>query len=495
VAAACSDGRPTPVAPGPVATSIQILHTTQLRVGDSLDLWSVVHDQAGGEMADALVTWTSDHPEVVRIEGKAKARAVGVGCATATAASGSARATSLICSSSAEMRRIYVFPQFDRLTLAVGTGLSVRMHAWPLHSPNVPLVEEPARWSTEEPALPTVDPDGTLHGVAAGTTTLAARIDGYRVVVKVVVTRGYDLAVLESPAGQYSRPVRFNATGMVVGTRRLCAYESCTTVLPAVWRNGALIQTNLPASAEPADVNDAGQVVGTFLAGGVRHAFLWKDGTFTDLTPGDTVNAAATAINSAGQVVGYRATGKFTSTIVRWSAGTETVLGTFGYASAQAWDVSEDGTIAATLCANDCWGALIRPGSVQLPTSLKMIGQSRLLVSRQGVAAALVDYYSFDPGVWVWQGGAVSLLKGSHHDSIYVEDVGSQGSVVGLWQINPHDNAPFLWSGGDPLLLDGLTTHPEWKPVEAKAIDDAGLIAAVVRLADGTGAAVMLTPQ
>src|SRR5262245_34782901 len=55
---------------------------------------------------------------------------------------------------------------------------------------------------------------------------------------------------------------------------------------------------------EAAAVNDAGEVVGRYVAGGVTHGFLLSRGALTTIdVPGATATAA-TGLNDAGRVVG-----------------------------------------------------------------------------------------------------------------------------------------------------------------------------------------------
>jgi probable HAF family extracellular repeat protein len=85
-------------------------------------------------------------------------------------------------------------------------------------------------------------------------------------------------------------------------------------------------------SSDATGINDRGQVVGVSqTASGEYHAFLWQEGTMTDLgtLPGAALpESAAYGINARGQVVGD---GYFASSTLHaflWQEGTMTDLGT-----------------------------------------------------------------------------------------------------------------------------------------------------------------------
>jgi len=52
-------------------------------------------------------------------------------------------------------------------------------------------------------------------------------------------------------------------------------------------------------------INDAGQIVGTYLTGAGVHGFVDSGGTFTTLDDPSGIKTFATGINSAGHIVGY----------------------------------------------------------------------------------------------------------------------------------------------------------------------------------------------
>jgi probable HAF family extracellular repeat protein len=90
-------------------------------------------------------------------------------------------------------------------------------------------------------------------------------------------------------------------------------------------------------------INDRGQVVGYASPPGdtALHAFLWQKGTMTDLgTLGGDTFSAATGINDGGQVVGYGTTHAFL-----WQHGTMTDLGTLGGTYSLASAINASGTV------------------------------------------------------------------------------------------------------------------------------------------------------
>ncbi len=98
-------------------------------------------------------------------------------------------------------------------------------------------------------------------------------------------------------------------------------------------------------SVDAYGINDAGQVVGA--ASGSNHAFLYSDGTMTDLgtLPGGTYSHAF-GINNAGQVVGYANTADHLVRAFLYSDGTMTDLGTLpGGTNSYAYGINDAGQV------------------------------------------------------------------------------------------------------------------------------------------------------
>jgi probable HAF family extracellular repeat protein len=121
---------------------------------------------------------------------------------------------------------------------------------------------------------------------------------------------------------------------------------------PALWNNGSLVElTDSPGQAF--GINDAGQVVGTYLApSGEQRAFLWIAGTLTDLGVANE-KSEARAINNRGQVVGWVQSGGVTRPVI-WDAGTRTELPNLGGSFGMAVDISNNGTILGS--GSFTWG-------------------------------------------------------------------------------------------------------------------------------------------
>src|SRR5437667_8167708 len=122
-------------------------------------------------------------------------------------------------------------------------------------------------------------------------------------------------------------------------------------VLTVMFFMGALLTAVPPSSAEPPEppfldlgtlpadtmsgasaVNEAGQVVG-WSQGSYPdpiHAFLWENGTMTDLGTLGGSTARAYDINDKGQVVGVSSTSSGLYHACLWEDGTMTDLGTVG---------------------------------------------------------------------------------------------------------------------------------------------------------------------
>lgn len=144
-----------------------------------------------------------------------------------------------------------------------------------------------------------------------------------------------ELIDLSASVGGGSYASWINDAGDVLGATHLCdtAAPEClgTAVL---WHGGIPIALTFGGKySRPAALNAAGDAVGeaTLPAPppftGPVHAFLWRNGTLTDLGTAGGFNSSAMGINAQGQVVGSAETGDNATHAVLWDHGTLTDLG------------------------------------------------------------------------------------------------------------------------------------------------------------------------
>jgi len=129
-----------------------------------------------------------------------------------------------------------------------------------------------------------------------------------------------------------------NDAGDVLGAMHLCniALPECEG-RAVLWHHGSPIPLTFGGiTGTPAGLNAAGQAVGEASlavepgkppASGDVHAFLWQDGTMTDLGTLGGHSSSAMGINAQGQVVGFAATADDALHAVLWDHGTTTDFG------------------------------------------------------------------------------------------------------------------------------------------------------------------------
>jgi len=168
------------------------------------------------------------------------------------------------------------------------------------------------------------------------------------------------------------------------------------------------------------DINDAGQIVGTYNdANFVRHAVLWDAAGWHELAlpPGDEVNGIARAINNAGQIVGTSDDFVQPTFGLLWSAGTPgtyTVLNNDSGAPVLPNDINENGVVAGG------WGV-----------------PSRAFVWT--LAEGLVDYGIPDPTVADQQARWTA--------------VNDSGKLIGFWNVHVADIHATVGAVGTPAVV------------------------------------------
>ncbi len=144
-----------------------------------------------------------------------------------------------------------------------------------------------------------------------------------------------------------------NDTGQVI----VNALSSSHTTTAFLWQNGSL--TNLGALGtgftSAAAINDQGQIVGTSVSGTRQHAFLWQNGKISDLglAGASTDYAAASAINESGIAVGYETAAGVIDLAVVWAGGKATYLPGLSSSGSSANAINDSGVIVGQAKGDD----------------------------------------------------------------------------------------------------------------------------------------------
>ena len=183
-----------------------------------------------------------------------------------------------------------------------------------------------------------------------------------------VLWRGGRLIDLGTLGGAASGAAALNNRDWVVGSSATPLTDSYGEPIehPFLWRDGTMTDLGtfggstalIEGGVAPAAINNRGWVVGSsataltnYYGKTIEHAFLWRDGTMTDLSrsAGKQRESRATAINERGEIIGI--TSKDLSQCHHaflWRNGTMTDLGTLAGADgcySEPYDINDRGYV------------------------------------------------------------------------------------------------------------------------------------------------------
>ena len=170
---------------GAVPSSIAITPSSALlTVGTTAPLTAEVRDQFGTVMPGLAITWSSSATGVASVSGNGMVTAVALGTATVRAAVGTLVGTASVTVQNVPVASVSVSPSAP----SVEAGKAVQLVATARDAQGNVLQNRPVAWSTSAPSVATVSPTGSVTGVAAGSATVTATIEGASAQASVTVT-------------------------------------------------------------------------------------------------------------------------------------------------------------------------------------------------------------------------------------------------------------------------------------------------------------------
>lgn len=174
------------VRPKPAAATITIEtspagQSGSIAIGQTRQFVAVVKDQAGAQIPNASVTWTSSNTAVATVSGTGLASGVAAGSATITARSAdvtSAAATTTLVVSSQQIPTVHgleVLPTFVSAT--VGSSYSFTATVYSVGGIDV-TSQVPVTWASSNTAVATVNATGQVNATGIGGALITATAGG-----------------------------------------------------------------------------------------------------------------------------------------------------------------------------------------------------------------------------------------------------------------------------------------------------------------------------
>lgn len=167
----------------PVAALSVTPNPSSVGVGRTAQLTAVPKAADGDELIGRPVTWSTSDPAVATVSNTGLVTGVALGTATITGTSEGKSDFSVLTVSAIPVATVEVAPA----TVAVREGASAQLTATAKDENGATLAGRPATWSTSNPDIARVNAAGRVTGVAAGTATITASIEGKQGTATVTV--------------------------------------------------------------------------------------------------------------------------------------------------------------------------------------------------------------------------------------------------------------------------------------------------------------------
>lgn len=173
--------------PPPVVTTVTVSPpTASLTVGATAALSATVKDAQGNVMTGQTIAWTTSNASIATVNSTGMVTAVAAGSATITATcagkSGSAAVT--VTAAPPVVTTVTVSPS----TASVSVGATVSLTATVKDAQGNVMTGQSITWSTNNAAAATVNSNGVVSGIAAGSATVTATCAGKTGSSSVTVT-------------------------------------------------------------------------------------------------------------------------------------------------------------------------------------------------------------------------------------------------------------------------------------------------------------------
>ncbi|HEX8849774.1 MAG TPA: Ig-like domain-containing protein [Gemmatimonadaceae bacterium] len=162
-------------------------------IGGSSQLVAQPFDSAGNRLTDRPAVWATSDSTIATVASTGYVRGVRGGSVTITLTVEGKSATATLAVTPVPVASVTVVPA----TLAIYAGQTATLVATPRDSIGGALSGRVVTWSSADPGVASVDANGVVHGLAAGSARIGATAEG--------VTGGASVQVLPTPVVDWTR--------------------------------------------------------------------------------------------------------------------------------------------------------------------------------------------------------------------------------------------------------------------------------------------------
>jgi probable HAF family extracellular repeat protein len=226
---------------------------------------------------------------------------------------------------------------------------------------------------------------------------------------------------------------------------------------------------NIIAKTEGTSINNSATIVGISQYELNNHAFMWSNGTMTDLgNLGYDRNVIAWGINNSGQIVGQSSVSGTTSGYVThaflYDQGVMSDLGTLGGRDSFANSINNNGQIVGYSATTDGNNHAFSYANNTMTDLGTLQGANYSVASSINDRGQIVGYsgsqaFIYDTGVMTGLG----FLDGGNQS--YAFDINDAGYVVGASQMLNGTRNAFLYADGQMLNLGAINGDSEARAI------------------------------
>ncbi|MGH7696225.1 MAG: Ig-like domain-containing protein [Gemmatimonadaceae bacterium] len=352
-----------------------------MQVGTTLTLSASVLDVAGHAMRDRRVVWASEKENIATVSQSGVVVALVPGDVRIAASSGGKSASATITVTARPVSLVRITP--GSATIAVGSSIPLRAEA--LDASGAEVLGRPVTWSSSNETIAVVSTTGIVAGLAAGSVTITATIDGRAGTAAISVAPQPVASVTITPAVDSAfigERVTFRATALDAQNRalpdRFVLWSSNNPAVATVSSDGEVIALALGSARIRATVEgvsaDAMMVVTPVPVANIAVA-----PNQVTLNPGQTSQLTVTLRDSAGNVLLGRAISYATSDaqIATVSVAGLIVAVAEGAATIQVSSEGKSATVAVTVNPTPVASINITPSALALS-----VGQTTRLTAQ-----------------------------------------------------------------------------------------------------------------